>query len=102
MKKIIFCILTALTLMFWGLKLADKIDWCWAWVFSPVWVPVALLFTIWLCSTIYCSIQYRRDPKFRKYYDAYNEHMRRESRGLAGRLEEMQREYEETRNLQNK
>lgn len=35
--------LELLFLLFLGLKLADKIDWSWWWVFSPLWIPVALV-----------------------------------------------------------
>lgn len=32
-----------LFILFLGLKLADKIDWSWWWVFAPIWVPIALV-----------------------------------------------------------
>jgi len=32
----------ALAILFIGLKLADKIDWSWWWVLSPVWGPFVL------------------------------------------------------------
>ena len=32
--------LELLFLLFLGLKLADKIDWEWIWVFSPLWIPL--------------------------------------------------------------
>ena len=35
--------LELLFLLFLGLKLANKIDWSWWWVFSPLWIPVALV-----------------------------------------------------------
>ena len=33
----------ALTLIFITLKLTNVIDWSWAWVLSPMWIPLALL-----------------------------------------------------------
>ena len=47
MKKKLFYIASALTLMFIGLKLADKIDWSYWWVFSPVWIPVVFFCNFW-------------------------------------------------------
>ena len=35
--------LELLFLLFLGLKLADKIDWEWIWVFSPLWIPLLCL-----------------------------------------------------------
>lgn len=32
-----------LTIVFIVLKLTKYIDWSWLWVFSPLWIPVALL-----------------------------------------------------------
>ena len=35
--------LEMLFLLFLGLKLADKIDWSWWWVFAPIWMPLAVV-----------------------------------------------------------
>ena len=33
-------------LAFFFAKIFDKIDWSWWWVFSPLWIPTAILLTI--------------------------------------------------------
>ena len=33
-------------LAFFIAKIYDKIDWSWWWVFSPLWIPVAILIVI--------------------------------------------------------
>ena len=35
-----------LTLIFVLLKVTDKIDWSWWWVFSPLWIPLSVLFVL--------------------------------------------------------
>lgn len=35
-----------LTLLFIGLKLANKIDWSWWWVVSPLWIGAAVVLAI--------------------------------------------------------
>lgn len=35
-----------LTVLFIGLKLTDHIDWSWWWVLSPLWLPLAVFFSI--------------------------------------------------------
>ena len=35
--------LEMLFLLFLGLKLADKIDWSWWWVFAPIWMPLVIV-----------------------------------------------------------
>ena len=37
---------SALTLLFVGLKLCDKINWSWWWVLAPLWIPFALAFVL--------------------------------------------------------
>ena len=39
-------ILTILFVVFLTLKLTGNIDWSWWWVTSPLWLPLAILFTI--------------------------------------------------------
>ena len=41
-----FYLLTGLTGIFLALKLAHVIDWNWWWVFSPLWVPIAIIMVI--------------------------------------------------------
>lgn len=35
-----------LFLAFFIAKIFDKIDWSWWWVFSPLWIPTAIILTI--------------------------------------------------------
>jgi hypothetical protein len=35
-----------LLLLFIGLKLTNYIDWSWWWVFSPIWLPLAIVASI--------------------------------------------------------
>lgn len=44
--------LELLFLLFLGLKLADKIDWSWWWVFAPLWIPLALAAGIAILSAL--------------------------------------------------
>lgn len=46
-----------LFLLFLGLKLSDKIDWSWWWVFAPLWVPVVLIVAIVGIVAIVLAIQ---------------------------------------------
>ena len=39
-----------LTIVFFIAKIMDKIDWSWWWVFSPLWIPAAIAFTILLIA----------------------------------------------------
>jgi hypothetical protein len=39
-----FCSL--LTIVFIVLKLTDQIDWSWFWVFSPMWIPIAIIVSV--------------------------------------------------------
>ena len=49
--------LELLLLMFIGLKLADKIDWSWWWVFSPVWIPLGLIAVFIIVYVIILIVQ---------------------------------------------
>lgn len=40
--------LDLLTIVFVVLKLCKVIDWSWWWVFSPLWIPLAILIVIGL------------------------------------------------------
>ena len=37
-----------ITLIFLILKLTHVIDWAWIWIFSPIWIPLAIGLTILL------------------------------------------------------
>lgn len=39
-----------LAILFIGLKLGNVIDWSWWWVLSPLWIPVALLGTVFVVA----------------------------------------------------
>ena len=39
-----------LTILFIGLKLGNIISWSWFWVLSPLWIPIAITFTVLLAS----------------------------------------------------
>lgn len=39
-----------LFLIFLTLKLTDNIDWSWWWVTSPIWIPVGILFGVFLIA----------------------------------------------------
>ena len=84
-----FYILSALTLMFLGLKLADKIDWSWWWVFSPVWVPVVAYVFMTVASQCYLIYQYKHNEHFRKIMDDYRAVRKQSKTTLADRLKEM-------------
>ena len=61
----------ALALLFIGLKLGEVIDWSWAWVLSPFWLPLAIVmpiaFTIWGVATI--SAYFERRSALKGMYD---------------------------------
>lgn len=40
----------ALTILFVALKLMEKIDWSWVWVFGPLWIPFAVV--LFLCVLV--------------------------------------------------
>lgn len=41
-EEIIWGVLVFLTIIFTSLKMSDKIDWSWIWVFAPIWCVFAL------------------------------------------------------------
>ena len=49
-------ITTSLTILFVLLKVFDKIDWSWWWVFSPLWLGAAVLFIIIVFVLIIAAI----------------------------------------------
>ena len=55
-KKITISFATLLTvivfLAFFFAKIFDKIDWSWWWVFSPLWIPLAIIGVILLIMGI--------------------------------------------------
>lgn len=42
------------TLLFMYLKLTDRIDWSWWWVFSPFWLPLAVVLAV--CTVVFAAI----------------------------------------------
>lgn len=41
-----------LFIVFLVLKLTDNIDWSWWWVTAPLWLPLALVLSVWLITII--------------------------------------------------
>ncbi len=39
-------------LAFFFAKIFDKIDWSWWWIFSPLWIPIAIVFSIFILAFI--------------------------------------------------
>lgn len=67
----------ALTILFIALKLVGKIDWSWAWVLSPLWIPTALVLAIILfivlCALVaLCISSYSNSRKRRKAMEETN------------------------------
>ena len=46
-----------LTIVFIVLKLCKVISWSWIWVFSPIWIPLALAITFVVVAMIISSIR---------------------------------------------
>ena len=44
-----------LTILFIGLKLMDYIDWSWWWVLSPLWLPFAIIMSIFILVLIFAK-----------------------------------------------
>jgi len=45
--------------LFFLAKIFDKIDWSWWWIFSPLWVPFALIIIIilgWVLLVVFAAI----------------------------------------------
>ena len=65
-KKVTIGCISPLTviifLAFFFAKIFDKIDWSWWWVFSPLWIPIAIIILfvgiVALSYTIICLIDY--------------------------------------------
>lgn len=45
--------LDLVTIAFVILKLCKVIDWSWWWVFSPIWIPLAIIIVIGLLAAIF-------------------------------------------------
>jgi hypothetical protein len=45
-----------LAIIFLVLKLTQVIDWAWIWVFAPVWIPLALIFLIYIFTILIAVI----------------------------------------------
>lgn len=48
--------MTVLTIVFVLLKVYDKIDWSWWWVFSPLWIPAAIVIGIMLLMAVVAGV----------------------------------------------
>ena len=46
-----------LTLVFLILKLCDVIAWSWWWIFSPLWIPAAIILLGTIASYIYYLVK---------------------------------------------
>jgi predicted tellurium resistance membrane protein TerC len=46
-----------LTILFIGLKLTGHITWSWWWVLSPLWIPAAIVFAIFIGAIIYYTLE---------------------------------------------
>ncbi|MBS7234245.1 hypothetical protein KHA90_24930 [Flavobacterium psychroterrae] len=46
-------ILLFLTIVFISLKMSNKIDWSWVWVFAPLWSVAALIVFFYLVALIF-------------------------------------------------
>jgi hypothetical protein len=55
-----FPFLSILTLIFITLKLTGYIAWSWWWVLSPIWIPIALVLTIWLLVCVLTEFTRRK------------------------------------------
>lgn len=44
---------TLLALLFIALKLTHQIDWSWAWILAPIWIPLAVAFPFILFLILY-------------------------------------------------
>jgi hypothetical protein len=47
-----------LTLIFINLKLMGIVDWTWLWVFSPVWLPWVIVFSIMIIYLFFLGITF--------------------------------------------
>ena len=90
MRKFCCYILSALTLMFVGLKLADKIDWSWWWIFSPIWITVIIAVV-----TLLVAFEYKHSKQFREAVDFRRKINQRKNMTLAERIAEMKKQKEE-------
>lgn len=48
--------MTVLTIVFVLLKVYDKIDWSWWWVFAPMWLPLTIVLAIFLVIGVIAGI----------------------------------------------
>lgn len=46
--------LSLLALLFIGLRLAGQIDWHWAWILGPLWMPIAAALGVCLVVLVSC------------------------------------------------
>ena len=95
MRQFCYYILSALTLMFVGLKLADKIDWSWWWVFSPIWITVIIAVLVSLSVTLLVAFEYKHSKQFREAFDFRRKISQRKNMTFAERIAEMKKQKEE-------
>lgn len=50
-----FPFLPALALLFIGLKLTGHVAWSWAWVLSPLWLPLAVIIPLLILTAFFVS-----------------------------------------------
>lgn len=51
-----FPFVSILALIFITLKLVGTITWSWWWVLSPIWIPIAIVGTIFLFAVIFALL----------------------------------------------
>lgn len=54
-----------LTILFIGLKLTGYIAWSWLWVLSPIWIPFAIIATVFHLALVGTLLADRR-PRYRR------------------------------------
>lgn len=51
-----FPFVSILALIFITLKLVGTITWSWWWVLSPIWIPIAIVGTIFLIAVVFALL----------------------------------------------
>ena len=64
--------LTALLLLFIGLKLSGHIEWSWWWVMAPFWIPFSVSATLALILVIARLFETEEQKKIRRAREALN------------------------------
>lgn len=58
MKQSSISFLGLLTLIFVIAKIWNQIDWAWVWVFSPLWIPTAVMISFFIGVGACCLVLY--------------------------------------------